>query len=146
MLFSDLNLSSETLRAIDEMGFKEATQIQYNSIPLLLEGKDVIGRSHTGTGKTAAFGIPAIESISRTEKCGVQVLIMCPTRELAMQACEEIKRFSKFMPWVKACAVYGGASMEKQISELKRGANIVVGTPGRLIDHIERRTLKLEIV
>ncbi len=146
MHFSELNLSQEALRAIDEMGFTKATQIQADSIPLLLEGKDVIGRSHTGTGKTAAFGIPAIESISRTEKRGVEVLIMCPTRELAMQACEELKRFSKFMPWVKPCAVYGGASMEKQISELKRGANLVVGTPGRLMDHIERRTLKLGTV
>ncbi len=146
MQFSELNLSQESLRAIEEMGFTEATQIQADSIPLLLEGKDVIGRSHTGTGKTAAFGIPAIESISRTEKRGVEVLIMCPTRELAMQACEELLRFSKFMSWVKPCAVYGGASMEKQIGELRRGANIVVGTPGRLIDHIERRTLKLENV
>lgn len=146
MLFSELNLSQETLKAIDEMGFTEATQIQSDSIPLLLKGKDVIGRSHTGTGKTAAFGIPAIESISRTEKRGVEVLIMCPTRELAMQACAELIRFSKFMPWVKPCAVYGGASMEKQIMELRRGANMVVGTPGRLIDHIGRRTLKLENV
>jgi len=146
MLFSELNLSPETLKAIDEMGFTEATEIQSSSIPLLLQGRDVIGRSHTGTGKTAAFGIPAIESISRTEKKGVEVLIMCPTRELAMQACNELIRFSKFMPWVKPCAVYGGASMEKQIMELRRGANIVVGTPGRLIDHIGRRTLKLENV
>lgn len=144
MQFTDLNLSAEVLRAIEEMGYKEPTMIQEKSIPVLLEGKDVIGRSNTGTGKTAAFGIPAIERISRDDRKNVQVLIMCPTRELAMQACTEIERFSKFMPWVKPAAVYGGASMERQISALKRGANIVVGTPGRLIDHIERRTLKLD--
>lgn len=146
MHFSELNLSQEVLKVIEEMGFTEPTEIQLKSIPLLMEGKDVIGRSHTGTGKTAAFGIPAIESISRTERRGVEVLIMCPTRELAMQACSELIRFSKFMPWVKPCAVYGGASMEKQINELKRGANLVVGTPGRLMDHISRRTLKLDTV
>lgn len=144
MQFTDLNLSAEVLRAIEELGYKEPTMIQEKSIPVLLEGKDVIGRSNTGTGKTAAFGIPAIERISRDDRKNVQVLIMCPTRELAMQACTEIERFSKFMPWVKPAAVYGGASMERQISALKRGANIVVGTPGRLIDHIERRTLKLD--
>ncbi len=143
MLFKELSLSPEMLRAIDEMGFSEPTQIQERSIPVLLEGKDVIGRSHTGTGKTAAFGIPAIESVNREDRKNVQVLIMCPTRELAMQACNEIERFSKYMPWIKPAAVYGGASMERQISALKRGANIVVGTPGRLIDHMERRTLKL---
>lgn len=145
MQFSELKLSQEVLRAVEEMGYSEATAIQEKSIPVLLEGKDVIGRSHTGTGKTAAFGIPAIESISKDDgRKVVQVLIMCPTRELAMQACLEIEKFAKYMPWVKPVAVYGGASMERQISALKRGANLVVGTPGRLIDHIERRTLKLD--
>ena len=138
-----MNLSDEVLKAVEELGFSEATEIQEKSIPLLMEGRDVIGRSNTGTGKTAAFGIPAIERISREEKKGVEVLILCPTRELAMQACDEIKKFSKYMKWVKPCAVYGGASMEKQIHELKRGANIVVGTPGRVMDHMDRRTLKL---
>ncbi len=144
MQFTQLNLSQEVLQAVNALGFSEATEIQEKSIPVLLDGKDVIGRSHTGTGKTAAFGIPAIERISHEDKKTVQVLIMCPTRELAMQACLEIEKFSKFMPWVKPVAVYGGASMERQIFALKRGANIVVGTPGRLIDHIERRTLKLD--
>lgn len=143
MQFSELNLSDEVLKAVEELGFSEATEIQEKSIPLLMNGRDVIGRSNTGTGKTAAFGIPAIERISREERKGVEVLILCPTRELAMQACDEIKKFSKYMRWVKPCAVYGGASMEKQIHELKRGANIVVGTPGRVMDHMDRRTLKL---
>lgn len=144
MQFKELNLSNELLNAIDELGYTEMTEIQKESIPLLLEGKDVIGRSNTGTGKTAAFGIPAVESISDSNSKSVCVLILCPTRELAMQACEEIKKYAKFKRCVKPAAVYGGASMEKQIFELKRGANIVVGTPGRVMDHIRRRTLKLE--
>ena len=118
--------------------------IQSKAIPVMLEGKDLVGKSNTGTGKTAAFGIPAAVSVTRGGKNGVEVLILCPTRELAMQACKEIEKFSAYMPWVKPCAVYGGAAMDKQISELRRGANIVVGTPGRVMDHIGRKTLKLE--
>jgi len=144
MQFNELNLSQELLQAVDELGFTEMTEIQEKSIPLLLEGRDVIGRSNTGTGKTAAFGIPAVESIIHGDSRKVSVLILCPTRELAMQACEEIRKFAKFKRCVKTSAVYGGASMEKQIHELKRGANIVVGTPGRVMDHIRRRTLKLD--
>lgn len=146
MHFNQLNLSQELLSAVDSLGFAEMTEIQEKSIPLLLEGKDVIGRSNTGTGKTAAFGIPAVESITPSDKGKVCVLILCPTRELAMQACEEIRKFAKYKQGVKTCAVYGGASMEKQIMELKRGANIVVGTPGRVMDHIRRRTLKLDFL
>ena len=144
MHFNELNLSEELLRAVDELGFSEMTEIQAQSIPLLLQGRDVVGRSNTGTGKTAAFGIPAVESINEDDRRSAAVLILCPTRELAMQACEEIRKFAKFKRSVKACAVYGGASMERQIMELKRGANIVIGTPGRVMDHIRRRTLKLE--
>lgn len=144
MLFSELGLSPEVLKAVEEIGFESATEIQAKTIPLLLEGRDVIGRSHTGTGKTAAFGIPAVESVDREHKNTVQTLILCPTRELAMQACDELRKFSMFMPWVKTCAVYGGADIEKQIVQLKKGANIVVGTPGRVMDHINRRTLKLD--
>ncbi len=144
MQFNELNLSQEILRAVEELGFEEMTEIQQQSIPLLLEGQDVIGRSNTGTGKTAAFGIPAVESISSADRGRTSVLILCPTRELAMQANEEIRKFAKFKEGVKTSAVYGGASMEKQIHELKRGANIVIGTPGRVMDHIRRRTLRLE--
>ncbi len=143
MEFKELELTEEVLRAVEEMGFAEATEIQAKSIPLIQSGADVIGKSNTGTGKTAAFGIPAIESISH-ERNGVEVLILCPTRELAMQACDEIRKFSKYMNWVKPCAVYGGASMDRQIIDIKRGANIVVGTPGRVMDHMRRRTLKLQ--
>jgi len=144
MLFNELNLPEEILRAVEDMGFSEATEIQSKAIPVMLEGKDLVGKSNTGTGKTAAFGIPAAVSVSRGGKNGVEVLILCPTRELAMQACKEIEKFSAYMPWVKPCAVYGGAAMDKQISELRRGANIVVGTPGRVMDHIGRKTLKLD--
>lgn len=143
MEFKELELTEEVLRAVEEMGFAEATEIQAKSIPLIQSGADVIGKSNTGTGKTAAFGIPAIESISH-ERNGVEVLILCPTRELAMQACDEIRKFSKYMNWVKPCAVYGGASMDRQIIDIKRGANIIVGTPGRVMDHMRRRTLKLQ--
>lgn len=144
MLFNELNLPEKILRAVEDMGFSEATEIQSKAIPVMLEGKDLVGKSNTGTGKTAAFGIPAAVSVTRGGKNGVEVLILCPTRELAMQACKEIEKFSAYMPWVKPCAVYGGAAMDKQISELRRGANIVVGTPGRVMDHIGRKTLKLE--
>ena len=144
MNFNELNLSQALLRAVDELGYTEMTEIQQQSIPLLLEGRDVVGRSNTGTGKTAAFGIPAVESITDADSKSAVVLILCPTRELAMQANEEIRKFAKFKEGVKTSAVYGGASMEKQIHELKRGANIVIGTPGRVMDHIRRRTLKLE--
>ena len=146
MLFNELNLPEEILRAVEDMGFSEATEIQSKAIPVMLEGKDLVGKSNTGTGKTAAFGIPAAVSVTRGGKNGVEVLILCPTRELAMQACKEIEKFSAYMPWVKPCAVYGGAAMDKQISELRRGANIVVGTPGRVMDLIGRKTLKLEIL
>lgn len=142
MLFSELGLPEEILRAVSDMGFEEATEIQSKAIPVMLSGRDLVGRSNTGTGKTAAFGIPAIARMSR-EKRGVQVLILCPTRELAMQACGELRKFAAYMPWVRPCAVYGGASMELQIRDLKRGANIIVGTPGRVMDHMRRGTLSL---
>ncbi len=145
MNFNELDLSEEILRAVEDLGFTEMTEIQEKSIPLLLEGRDVVGRSDTGTGKTAAFGIPAVESISPGEK-NVTVLILCPTRELAMQAHGEIKKFAAYKRCIKASVIYGGASMEKQIHELKRGANIVIGTPGRIMDHIRRHTLKLDFL
>lgn len=143
MQFNELNLSDDIINAVEELGFSQMTEIQQESIPLLIQGKDVIGRSNTGTGKTAAFGIPAVESITEDDRKHTAVLILCPTRELAMQACDEIRKFAKYKKIVKTCAVYGGASMERQIMELKRGANIVIGTPGRVLDHIRRRTLKL---
>lgn len=144
MQFKELNLSQELLDAVDELGYEEMTEIQEKSIPLLLEGADVVGLSNTGTGKTAAFGIPAVESITEADRRRIAVLILCPTRELAMQAAEEMKKFARFKACVRITAVYGGASMEKQIHELKRGANIVIGTPGRVLDHIRRKTIRLD--
>ena len=144
MQFNELNLSQELLQAVEELGFTEMTEIQQESIPLILQGRDVIGKSNTGTGKTAAFGIPAVESITEDDRRYPAVLVLCPTRELAMQAAGEVRKFARYKKAVRTCAVYGGASMEKQIMELKRGASIVIGTPGRVMDHIRRRTLKLE--
>lgn len=144
MQFKELNLSQELLDAVDELGYEEMTEIQEKSIPLLLVGADVVGLSNTGTGKTAAFGIPAVESITEADRRRIAVLILCPTRELAMQAAEEMKKFARFKACVRITAVYGGASMEKQIHELKRGANIVIGTPGRVLDHIRRKTIRLD--
>ena len=135
--FRDFPLSEAIQRAVAEVGYTEPTPIQAQSIPLILEGKDVIGRSHTGTGKTAAFGLPAIEMIDPDLE-GVQVLALCPTRELAMQAAAEVEKFARYKKGVKVVAVYGGASMEKQIFQLKKGANFVIGTPGRIMDHLRR--------
>lgn len=143
MLFSELGLSPEILSAVSDMGFSETTEIQEKAIPIMLEGKDLIGKSNTGTGKTAAFGIPLIQKLPENTK-EPYALILCPTRELAMQACDELKKFSKYKKNVFPAAIYGGASMDRQIAELRRGANIIVGTPGRVMDHIKRKTLKLE--
>jgi len=142
MQFKELGLSDEILSAVNDVGFEQLTEIQEKSIPMILQGHDVIGRSNTGTGKTAAFGIPVIEQIDKSIS-GVQVIILCPTRELAQQACDEIKKFSKYKKYVKPLAIFGGVNIDKQIFQLKRGANLIIGTPGRVIDHINRRTLKL---
>ena len=142
MVFEDFPLSEGVRRAVAEIGYTEPTPIQAQSIPLILAGRDLIGRSNTGTGKTAAFSLPAIDRID-PETEGVQVLVLCPTRELAMQAAAEVEKFSRYTPWVRVAAVYGGASMERQIHQLKRGANFVIGTPGRVMDHLRRRTLRL---
>lgn len=142
--FVQLNLPAGILRAVEEIGFTYATDIQAQSIPLIQAGYDVVGRSQTGTGKTAAFGIPAIAKVDTAqERRTVQVLLLCPTRELAVQACGEIKKLSKYTDGIKAVPVYGGAPIERQITALKQ-ANLVVGTPGRVMDHLRRRTLKLD--
>ena len=141
--FSELNLRPEIQQAVEALGFETATPIQAQSIPLIRSGQDVIGRSQTGTGKTLAFGIPALESINPALPKGApQALILCPTRELAQQACEELKKLSRFLHGVRTAEIYGGASMDRQIVRLKN-ANIVVGTPGRIMDHMRRKTLKL---
>lgn len=139
--FSKLGLSEELLRAVEDMGFEEATPIQVETIPLLLSGRDVIGHSHTGTGKTAAFGLPILQMIDPYDR-GVQALILSPTRELAIQACEEIRKYAKYKN-VKILPIYGGQQIERQIRGLKQGVQVVVGTPGRIMDHMRRRTLKV---
>jgi len=142
--FSAMQLSDEMMRAISDIGFEEATGIQAQSIPLILAGRDVIGHSQTGTGKTAAFSIPAIEKIDTDQKRAIQVLILCPTRELAVQACDEIRKFAKYKHSIKTVPVYGGQQIDRQFAALRQGAQIVVGTPGRVMDHMRRGTIKLD--
>jgi len=138
-----MNLSDEVKRAISEIGFEEATSIQAQSIPLILSGRDIIGHSQTGTGKTAAFSLPAIEKIDPAKRKAIQVLILCPTRELAVQACDEIRKFSKYKHSIKTVPIYGGQQIDRQLISLRQGAQIVVGTPGRIMDHMRRGTIKL---
>ena len=141
MKFNELHLSTELLAEIEKAGFVEASPIQEQTIPLAMAGKDVIGQAQTGTGKTAAFGFPTLEKID-TDNPAVQALVIAPTRELAVQSQEELFRFGR-SKGVKVRSVYGGSSIEKQIKALKSGAHIVVGTPGRLLDLIKRKALKL---
>jgi ATP-dependent RNA helicase DeaD len=141
--FKDFPVSEFILQAVEEMGFENTTPIQAAAIPVVLSGKDVIGQAQTGTGKTAAFGIPAIEHVN-VENRATQVLIMCPTRELALQVKEQITALAKFKKGLLVTAIYGGESYERQFANLKRGTQIVVGTPGRIMDHIEKKTLKLD--
>ncbi|WP_300607647.1 DEAD/DEAH box helicase [Methanohalophilus sp.] len=129
-------------KAIEDLGYEEPTPIQAQSIPFILEGRDVIGQAQTGTGKTAAFGIPAIEMLN-PDINKVQVIILCPTRELANQVAEELSKLSKYQK-TKILPIYGGRPIERQIKALRRGVHIVVGTPGRVMDHIERKTLRLD--
>lgn len=139
--FDELNLSAEVLRAIDDMGFEETTPIQAGAIPPILEKKDVVGQAQTGTGKTTAFGIPLLENIDPDDK-SLQALILCPTRELAIQVAEELKRLSKYKHNVRTLPVYGGQAINRQINALKRGVQVVIGTPGRVMDHMRRGTIK----
>ena len=139
--YRDSAIDERIIRAVEEMGFESMTPIQEQAIPIMLDGKDLIGQAQTGTGKTAAFGIPIIQKIDPEEK-GLQAIILCPTRELAMQAAEEIRRFAKYMHEVKVLPVYGGQDISRQIRALSKGVQIVVGTPGRVMDHMRRHTLK----
>ena len=143
MNFSDLGINEKVLKAINGLGFTKPTPIQEQSIPILLSGKrDYIGLAQTGTGKTAAFGLPLIHSIDVTNK-NTQVLILCPTRELCLQITKELQRYAKYMDSLSIVPVYGGVDINKQIRALKKGAQIIVGTPGRLLDHVRRRTVNL---
>ncbi len=142
ILFSSLGISDEMLQAVTDMGFTSPSPIQAEAIPPILAGRDVIGQAQTGTGKTAAFGIPALELIDVQDR-SVQALILCPTRELALQVADEIRKLAKHKRGVRIEAIYGGDSIDRQIRSLKSGVHIVIGTPGRVMDHMERNTLKL---
>ena len=143
--FDELNLSPEILKGIKEMGFEEASPIQAQAIPVVMSGADIIGQAQTGTGKTAAFGIPVLEKIDPSIK-KTQVIILSPTRELAIQVAEEIRKLSKYMHGVKLLPIYGGQDITKQIRSLKGGTQIIVGTPGRIMDHLRRKTIRCEDV
>ncbi len=142
-LFSELGLSEALLKAVEKAGYEEATPIQRQTIPELLAGNDLVGQSQTGSGKTAAFALPAIERVDPAlEK--PQVLILCPTRELAMQVATEVAKLASFKPGVREVPIYGGQSYDRQLRGLRDGAQIVIGTPGRILDHLDRRTLSLK--
>lgn len=140
--FSELELRPEILSAISEMGFEATTPIQSQCIPPILEGRDLVGQAQTGTGKTAAFGAPVVSKVDASIK-GVQALIQCPTRELAIQVTGELMKIARNIPGLSIVPVYGGQPISRQLTALKRGAQIVVGTPGRTIDHLKRGTIKL---
>lgn len=142
-LFADLGLAPDILKAVTALGFEQPSPIQLQAIPPALEGRDVVGQSQTGSGKTMAFAIPAIQMLDPRER-GVKVLIMCPTRELAIQVCEEVAKLTVHKPGIKALPIYGGATYDRQIRGLQEGAQVVVGTPGRILDFIERGMLRLE--
>ena len=137
-------LDNRIVRAIREMGFEKLSPIQEQAIPYLLQGEDIIGQAQTGTGKTAAFGIPAIQHINPDVK-KLQTIILCPTRELAIPAAEELRKIAKYMHGIKVLPVYGGQDISRQIAGL-RGVQIIVGTPGRVMDHMRRHTIKLDLV
>ncbi|MDD3369679.1 MAG: DEAD/DEAH box helicase [Lachnospiraceae bacterium] len=145
MSYEDSNVDERILRAVKEMGFEEMTPIQQRAIPAMLTGRDIIGQAQTGTGKTAAFGIPLLQMID-TESKDVQAFVICPTRELAMQAADELHKFAKYMHGIKILPVYGGQDIVRQIKGLRAGVQIVVGTPGRIMDHMRRKTIKTDHV
>lgn len=143
--FSELGLAPELLASVEELGFETPSQIQALTIPTVLQGRDIVGLSQTGTGKTAAFALPVIQQIdlSRQEP---QALILCPTRELCVQVCEEVQRLSAKLKGLRAMPVYGGAPIDRQFRGFQRGVHLVVGTPGRVMDHLRRRSFKPETV
>src|SRR5574342_1058368 len=142
--FEDLGLSQATLKAVLKMGFEEATPIQSETIPMSLENKDLIGQAQTGTGKTAAFGIPLVDKID-TKMNAIQGIIIAPTRELAIQVSEELYKIG-YGKRAQVLPIYGGQDISRQIRSLKKNPHIIVGTPGRVLDHINRKTMRLDTV
>lgn len=145
MLYSQLDASPELLKAVERMGFTEMTEVQQKAIPIMMQGKDIIAKAPTGTGKTCAFGIPLIEGIDKT-KAVPQAVVLAPTRELAQQIAQELKDLAHFMPEVRIVCLYGGSNVQRQIEKLKKGCQIVVATPGRLLDHIQHKTIDVRSV
>lgn len=143
--FEELGIRQEILKAVKNMGFEEASPIQAKAIPVLMSGRDVIGQAQTGTGKTAAFGIPLLEKIDPKNK-KLQAVVLCPTRELAIQVAEEIRNLAKYMHGIKVLPIYGGQEIVKQIRSLKSGTQLIIGTPGRVMDHMRRKTMKMDDV
>lgn len=143
--FEEMGLSEEIQKAIRYMGFEEASPIQAKAIPAMISGIDLIGQAQTGTGKTAAFGIPILEKVDPKLK-KLQAIILCPTRELAIQVADEIRNLSRYMHGIKVLPIYGGQDIVKQIRSLKSGTQIVIGTPGRVMDHMRRKTMKMDFV
>lgn len=145
MLYKDLNASAEVLKAVERMGFTQMTEVQEKAIPLMMAGKDITAKAPTGTGKTCAFGIPIIERIDQALK-QPQAIVLAPTRELAQQIAEEMKQLCHYLPEIRIVCVYGGANMQRQIDSLKKGCQIVVATPGRLMDHMQHRNIDVRKV
>ena len=145
MKFDELNIDERILRAIEDMGFEETSPIQTQAIPAVCEGIDVVGQAQTGTGKTAAYTIPMLMKIDPQIK-KPQAIVLCPTRELAVQVAEEIRKLAKYMSDIKVLPVYGGQEIVRQIKSLKAGVQIIVGTPGRVMDHMRRKTVKFDSV
>ncbi len=143
--FTDLGLRQELIESIERLGFESPSPIQAETIPVALEGRDIVGLSQTGSGKTAAFGLPALNQID-IERKETQVLVLCPTRELAVQVCEELHRLATALKGLSAIPVYGGAPIDRQMRGLRKGAHIVVGTPGRVMDHLRRKTLRTDAI
>ncbi|MDG1254630.1 MAG: DEAD/DEAH box helicase [Glaciecola sp.] len=143
LTFKDLNLPSEILQALEKVGYETPSPIQAESIPLLLDGHDLLGQAQTGTGKTAAFALPMLANID-VEANYPQLLVLAPTRELAIQVAEAFQVYASFSKKIRVLPIYGGQSYDNQIRQLKRGVQVIVGTPGRVIDHIQRKTLKLD--
>ncbi len=142
MLYSELNVCPEIHQAVEKMGFVEMTEVQEKAIPLMMEGHDMIAKAPTGTGKTCAFGIPIVEHTDR-QSTRPQSVILAPTRELAQQIAQELRELAQFIPEIRIACVYGGANMQKQADQLKKGCQIVVATPGRLMDHYRHRSIDL---
>ena len=143
--FEELQIDDRILRAVTDMGFEEASPIQAKAIPVQMEGVDIIGQAQTGTGKTAAFGIPLLQKIDPKNK-KLQAIALCPTRELAIQVADEIRNLAKYMHGIKVLPIYGGQDIVRQIRGLKDGTQIIVGTPGRVMDHMRRKTIKFDQV